>query len=234
MEQASPIPKKVTRQPARRPRTAYLYAIESLRAEILQGKLKAGDRLRQDELARRLDVSTTPIREALRSLVSEGLVFFDVHRGAVVRGLTIEDARELYGLRKSLETLMVERVMDSMRNEDIALAEALHAEMAETTDVSRWTELNIEFHAALWASQSDTRLAHLIKSLRDASGPYIALSIYMKPEHIERSNAEHQKMLDEYKARDMAAVKRHTVDHLDATLSIIVKAIEQVETEKPD
>ncbi len=151
-----------------------------------------------------------------------------------MRGLTIEDARELYGLRKSLETLMVERVMDSMRNEDIALAEALHAEMAETTDVSRWTELNIEFHAALWASQSDTRLAHLIKSLRDASGPYIALSIYMKPEHIERSNAEHQKMLDEYKARDMAAVKRHTVDHLDATLSIIVKAIEQVETEKPD
>ncbi|WP_087725892.1 GntR family transcriptional regulator [Pandoraea sp. PE-S2T-3] len=215
----------------RRRLTAYQYAIETLRTEILQGKLKAGDRLRQDDLARRLEMSTTPVREALRTLVSEGLVFFDVHRGAVVRGLTIDDVNELYRLRKTLEPMMAEQAMATLREDDIAQAEALHLEMVATSDVVKWTELNQAFHAALWASQDESRLAHLIKTLRDASGPYIALSLYMRPVHVDVSNQEHQKMLDEYRARDITACRRHTVDHLDATLHIIIKAIEQTEAE---
>lgn len=215
----------------RRRLTAYQYAIETLRTEILQGNLKAGDRLRQDDLARRLEMSTTPVREALRTLVSEGLVFFDVHRGAVVRGLTIEDVNELYRLRKTLEPMMAEQALATIREENIAQAQALHAEMLATSDVAKWTELNQAFHAALWASQDNSRLAHLIKTLRDASGPYIALSLYMRPIHVDVSNQEHQKMLDEYRARDVAAIRRHTEDHLDATLRIIVKAIEQTEAE---
>ncbi|QBC32351.1 GntR family transcriptional regulator [Pandoraea sp. XY-2] len=215
----------------RRRLTAYQYAIETLRTEILQGKLKAGDRLRQDDLARRLEMSTTPVREALRTLVSEGLVFFDVHRGAVVRGLTIDDVNELYRLRKTLEPMMAEQAMATLREADIANAQALHAEMRETSDVAKWTELNQAFHAALWASQDNSRLAHLIKTLRDASGPYIALSLHMRPVHIGVSNREHQKMLAEYRARDIAAARQHTADHLDATLRIIVKAIEQTEAE---
>ncbi|WP_287496409.1 GntR family transcriptional regulator [Pandoraea sp. CB10b_02] len=215
----------------RRRLTAYQYAIETLRTEILQGRLKAGDRLRQDDLARRLEMSTTPVREALRTLVSEGLVFFDAHRGAVVRGLTIDDVNELYRLRKTLEPMMAEQAMATIRDEDIARAQALHGEMLATTDVVKWTELNQAFHAALWASQDHSRLAHLIKTLRDASGPYIALSLYMRPVHVDVSNQEHQKMLDEYRARDVAAARRHTEDHLDATLRIIVKAIEQTEAQ---
>jgi DNA-binding GntR family transcriptional regulator len=91
--------------------------------------------------------------------------------------------------------------------------------------------LNQAFHAALWASQDDSRLAHLIKTLRDASGPYIALSLYMRPVHVDVSNQEHSKMLDEYRARDVAAARKHTEAHLDATLRIIVKAIEQSEAQ---
>ncbi|WP_286797984.1 GntR family transcriptional regulator [Pandoraea sp. 64-18] len=215
----------------RRRLTAYQYAIETLRAEILQGKLKAGDRLRQDDLARRLEMSTTPVREALRTLVSEGLVFFDVHRGAVVRGLTIDDVNELYRLRKTLEPMMVEQAMATLREGDIANAQALHTEMLATSDVATWTELNQAFHAALWASQDNSRLAHLIKTLRDASGPYIALSLHMRPAHVDVSNGEHQTMLDEYRARDVDAARRHMQAHLDATLRIIVEAIEQTEAE---
>ncbi|WP_139133348.1 GntR family transcriptional regulator [Pandoraea sp. ISTKB] len=215
----------------RRRLTAYQYAIETLRTEILQGRLKAGDRLRQDDLARRLDMSTTPVREALRTLVSEGLVFFDVHRGAVVRGLTIDDVNEIYRLRMTLEPMMAEQAMATMREEDIAHAQALHAEMLATTDVVKWTELNQAFHAALWASQDNSRLAHLIKTLRDASGPYIALSLYMRPVHVDVSNREHETMLDEYRTRDVAAARKHTQAHLDATLRIIVQAIEQTEAE---
>ncbi len=103
-------PSRAQAAPSRR-LTAYQYAVQTLRADILQGRLAAGERLRQDDLAKRLAMSTTPVREALRTLISEGLVFFDAHRGAVVRGLTLEDVQEIYRLRKVLEPMMVEEAI---------------------------------------------------------------------------------------------------------------------------
>lgn len=210
--------------PARR-LTAYQYAVQALRADILQGRMKAGDRLRQDDLAKRLEMSTTPVREALRTLVSEGLVFFDTHRGAVVRGLTLEDVQEIYRLRKVLEPMMVDAAMASITPQDIAQAEALHREMCATEDVARWTELNLAFHAALWLSQENSRLAHLVKTLRDASAPYISLSLYMTPTHLAASNAEHEEILKQYRDKDAKGAKRQTEHHLDETLKTITVAI---------
>ncbi|NTX25691.1 GntR family transcriptional regulator [Burkholderia pyrrocinia] len=216
---------RVQAAPSRR-LTAYQYAVQTLRADILQGRMTAGERLRQDDLAKRLEMSTTPVREALRTLISEGLVFFDAHRGAVVRGLTLGDVQEIYRLRKVLEPMMVDEAMRGITSDDIARAETFHEEMLQTQDVTRWTELNLEFHAALWASQANSRLAHLVKTLRDAAAPYIALSLYMSPEHIARSNTEHDDILTQYKQRDAEAAKHQTILHLDDTLEIIVRAID--------
>ena len=221
-----PIPTSGVQAAPPRRLTAYQFAVQTLRADILQGRMKAGDRLRQDDLARRLEMSTTPVREALRTLISEGLVFFDAHRGAVVRGLTLDDVQEIYRLRKVLEPMMVEAAIMAITPEEIARAEALHAEMLNTMDVTRWTELNLAFHAALWSSQEYSRLAHLVKTLRDSSAPYISLSLYMSPEHLTLSNAEHAEILAQYKQRDVEAAKRQTVHHLNETLKIIVQVIQ--------
>lgn len=226
-------PPRVHAAPSRR-LTAYQFAVQTLRADILQGRVTAGERLRQDDLAQRLEMSTTPVREALRTLISEGLVFFDAHRGAVVRGLTLDDVQEIYRLRKVLESMMVDEAMQSITPEDIAQAEALHEEMLQTQDVTRWTELNLEFHSALWASQAHSRLAHLVKTLRDAAAPYISLSLYMSPEHIARSNAEHDDILAQYKQRDAEVAKARTLLHLNDTLETIVRAIDSSEAEGSD
>lgn len=219
----SPTPR--VRSAVSRRLTAYQLAVQTLRSDILQGRLKAGDRLRQNDLAEQLEMSTTPVREALRTLVSDGLVFFDAHRGAVVRGLTLDDVQEIYRLRKVLESLMVEAVIGTITAEDIARAEALHAEMLSTTDVEHWTELNLEFHASLWASQESSRLSNLVKTLRDSAAPYIALSLHMSPQHIEHSNAEHEEILTHYRSRNMEAAKQQVLHHLDETLVTITQAI---------
>jgi DNA-binding GntR family transcriptional regulator len=208
-----------------RPRTAYQYAVQTLRAEILQGKIAAGEHLRQDDLARRLDISTTPIREALRSLISEGLVFFDARRGAVVRGLTLGDVEEIYRLRKVLEPIMVVDAMAAISDAELDHAEALHKRMQQTDDVAQWTELNLEFHAALWASQEHTRLARIVGTLRDSAGPYVSLSLYVSPQHIAVSNEEHAELLKHYRKRDTDSAVRQTLEHLDATLRTIVQSI---------
>jgi DNA-binding GntR family transcriptional regulator len=97
--------------------------------------------------------------------------------------------------------------------------------MLVTEDITRWTELNLEFHAALWASQDLTRLAQLIKTLRDASAPYVSLSLYFQPSHIGPSNVEHGEMLELYRKRDVERATEQTLAHLDGTLRIIVDAI---------
>lgn len=199
--------------------------MQTLRAEILQGRLAAGEHLRQDDLAKRLAISTTPIREALRSLISEGLVFFDSHRGAVVRGLTLGDVEEIYRLRKVLEPIMVMEAMKSISNAELLTAEKLHGRMLETDDVAEWTELNLEFHAALWTSQAHTRLARIVGTLRDSAGPYVSLSLHVSPEHIAVSNDEHAQLLKLYRNRDADNAVRQTIEHLDATLRTIVQSI---------
>lgn len=209
--------------------TAYQLAVQTLRSDILQGRLKAGDRLRQNDLAEQLEMSTTPVREALRTLVSDGLVFFDAHRGAVVRGLTLSDAQEIYRLRKVLEPMMVEAVMEGITADEMAHAEALHAQMLGTQDIAHWTELNLAFHAALWVSQQNSRLAYLVKTLRDSSAPYIALSLHVSPQHIAHSNAEHAQILKHYQSRDLEAAKNQVVHHLDETLVTIMRAIDRLD-----
>ena len=80
--------------------TAHEYVREVLRRAILSGDIPVGSRLVQAELATTLEVSTTPVREALRDLASEGLIQFDPHRGAVVSELSGEELQEIYEIRR--------------------------------------------------------------------------------------------------------------------------------------
>lgn len=89
---------------ARMPRfTAHEYARDSLRRAILRGELETGSRVPQVAWAKRLEMSTTPIREALRDLATEGMVELDAHRGAFVNRLTFDQVAEIYHIRKLLE-----------------------------------------------------------------------------------------------------------------------------------
>jgi DNA-binding GntR family transcriptional regulator len=84
---------------------------ERLRDEIQDGTLSPGTRLRQNEVARRFGVSTTPVREAFAQLQAEGLVRIDPHRGAVVFRPTTDDLVEFYEIREVLESLAVVRAI---------------------------------------------------------------------------------------------------------------------------
>jgi DNA-binding GntR family transcriptional regulator len=83
-------------------------------------------------VAKRLDVSTTPVREAFRDLRAEGLVSIDPNRGVVIRGLTAEDVGEIYELRMLLEPMLAERACRQLAAADLAAASVCHATMSAT------------------------------------------------------------------------------------------------------
>ncbi len=120
---------------------------------------------------------------------------------------------------------MVTEAMASLSDGELGAAEKLHQEMLATTDVAQWTDANLAFHAALWESQAQTRLARLVETMRDSSGPYISLSLHVSPDHIARSNIEHAQLLTHYKNRDVDQAILQTIEHLDGTLRIIVHSI---------
>ncbi len=110
-------------------RTAHEFVRETLRKAILRGDLTGGSRLIQADLAARLEVSTTPVREALRDLATEGLITLDRHRGGVVRELNWDDMDEIRRIRDSLDPLSIDLAVQGMTDAQLEQAESLCAEM---------------------------------------------------------------------------------------------------------
>lgn len=207
-----------------RSRTTHEYVRETLRKAILDRSLPGGTRLVQTEVAAELDVSTTPVREAMRDLATEGLIFFDPHRGSVVRTLNLQEVREIYELRTALEPLMIRRVIDKITPEALERAEQLTAEMDREKDPSIWVEYNREFHALFTEANDGSRLSAILASLRDSAAAYVSLSLDTRPQQMAETNDEHRGIIEAYRASDVDQAIDITLAHLQSTLAAIEEA----------
>ncbi|MBW4024751.1 MAG: GntR family transcriptional regulator [Proteobacteria bacterium] len=210
----------------KRPETARQYVVGILRAKILRGELPAGARLRQEVIAAELGVSTTPVREAFRDLLAEGLIGLDTHRGVIVRSLTLSDVRELYELRIVLEPMLAVRALRAMLPGQLQAAEAIHQQLCEEQDPERWAMLNVAFHQALHAPAADGRLMRIVTGLAEAAGSYVTLSMHVTPDLMALNNADHAQLLRFYRAKNEKGVAAKTAAHLEQTLRAIERDVE--------
>ncbi|MFJ4172382.1 GntR family transcriptional regulator [Paenarthrobacter sp. NPDC089714] len=205
-------------------RTAHEYVLKTLRRAILTGSLPAGSRLVQQDVAAELDVSTTPVREALRDLAAEGLVMMDPHRGALVKALDVSEVREIYELRIALEPIMVRRVINEITEEHLAKAADLHRQMEATTDVATWTDLNRRFHSVFSEPDRESRLARILDGLSDSASVFVSLVLDSQLRSMTGANAEHARLIEVYRSRDVETAVELTVQHHKETLSKLEKA----------
>jgi DNA-binding GntR family transcriptional regulator len=203
-------------------RTAHQHVREALRRAILKGSLAAGTHLVQAQLATQLQVSTTPVREALRDLAAEGLVEFDPHRGAIVHELNLQELLEIFEIRRVLEPLAIQKTVQVITDEELTIIQGIESEMAATKDAAAWTELNWRFHQILELSHSTSRLRNFLKNVQDASSLYVALSVATSPERMARGNEQHQRILQAVHARDAATASALVVEHNEDTLREIL------------
>src|SRR5262245_61413048 len=113
-------------QPAELHETKSDFAYSQVRRRILSGELEPGAVLQQRELASQIGISTTPLREALRRLMSEGLVELDAHRDARITPLRAEEARDLLEVRRSLDPLAAGLAAERRTTADLQLIRAAH------------------------------------------------------------------------------------------------------------
>ena len=159
--------------------------VDGIRDMILNGPLKPGDRLRQDELANAFGVSTMPIREALRQLQAEGLVIFRPRRGATVASLSVSEYEEIYRLREELETLACRWAAEDFGRIPIdrlkLLLQEIEAAEANLDDVHRRLQLVREFFFTIFEASKKEHLLRILSSLWDLSQQY-RLYFYSLPE----------------------------------------------------
>jgi DNA-binding GntR family transcriptional regulator len=209
--------------------TAHEFVRGVLRRAILSGDLKGGTRLVQADLAALLEVSTTPVREALRDLSSEGLLHFDPHRGAVVQELSGEELREIYMIRQILEPVALRLAVPKLTDQHLARLRALHEKMASEPHSAEWVEANRNFHMAVYEAADSPRLSAIIRSLEDASVMYIGASLHDVPNLRTAAIHDHGAILDALERRDAEAAVEATVTHLGLALKAFETRAAQVD-----
>jgi DNA-binding GntR family transcriptional regulator len=202
--------------------------LERIRRDILAGRYRPGERLKIRVLASELEVSTMPVREALRHLQVEGLVKGTPHVGVTVSELSLEDVEELYRIRLPLELQASELAMENIESDDLAALAKL-VERMETAEPYRWLGLNRKFHLTIYTLANSPRLVRIISSLWDTLEPYLGVFISTVGRDLEKPNREHQQILDALAAKDFPTVKRITTLHLLDTKVTVQEALRSPE-----
>lgn len=181
----------------------------TLRDAIMQARLEPGERLVIDDIAKRLEVSPIPVREALQMLQSERLVEHKAHVGAVVSPLSVEDAREIFALLEALETAVFTAAVEHATTANAAELGALAERMRAARDDEKWMELNHRFHRAV---AEIARMPRALEMLDRVSGEWERLRRHRFKEagHPETAAAdrEHQAMVEALAAKDIVALEK--------------------------
>jgi DNA-binding GntR family transcriptional regulator len=198
-------------------RTAHEYVRQTLRLAILGGAVAGGTRLVQADLAAELGVSTTPVREALRDLATEGLIDLDAHRGAIVKKLDYDELVEIHDLIRVLESEAMKLAAKAERKVWLERAERLIEEMETETDVGRWVDLNRQFHESLVEGIGNKRLQGVLEALRDAAAPYIGAALQHQDYRFDRAQQHHRKLVELIRAGNGERAARVAEEHVDLT-----------------
>jgi DNA-binding GntR family transcriptional regulator len=205
------------------PQTTPQHALEALRRAIVEGGLRPGQRIAQEQFAEGLGVSIAPVREALRVLEQEGQVVYRPRRGYFVGELRIEDLEEIYELRRLLEERAARLslpVLDETALAAIRDAARDCARAASRADVAVQLEANRRFHFRILEGCGQPHTIRVLRMLWDSTEAYRAM-YYNSPAERRRANAAHGRIVQAIEQRDPDALVAELGSHRDRALEVL-------------
>jgi DNA-binding GntR family transcriptional regulator len=192
-------------------------AYEAIKEKLICLELKPGEKIFENELAKTLNVSRTPVREALLMLEHEKLVSCSDSLGFVVRRFTAKDVEEYFAVRHVIEQFVISLVVKQITEDEILILKN-HIREAEKIiregNIHRIVRCETEFHNILYKTAKSDVLLETISRLVDKFQLLRALSLSV-PGSAANSLAEHKKILDAIEKRDAKRLKRLMRLHLD-------------------
>lgn len=178
--------------------------LAELRRVIASGEVPPGSAIPLDEVAAFFGVSLIPVREALKTLLGEGLLEHQPRLGYTVTALSATELDELYVVRGALEAAALDAAVRNAGPEDDALAKAIHTRLAEavaTGNSHGFQRASRDFHEALLAPCHMPRLMHMLEIAWNVTEP-VQTMMHVTPEDRVGMQQDHQEMLDAFAARD--------------------------------
>ncbi len=218
-------------KPLQRSKSLHEQTYQALRASILSGELAPGDRLVETHLAQKLQVSRTPIREALRQLQREGLVTAETNGGLRVTTISETDVAQLYDCRLALEQLAVKEACKSATEQQLTLledcviqAERLKHDPALKVNDNQLLDLDYQFHHLIAKSSGNQRLVTLLDQMFDAMTLLRLQTLRRNPKVLE-IRLEHRQIYDAIAKRDADTAIQMIEAHLTASKHRVLREL---------
>lgn len=195
---------------------------DALKKAIIEGDLEEGAPLRQDEIARMFNTSRIPVREAISRLEEHGLVKSQRYKGAVVSGLSAEEAGEIFDYRALLEPHVILNAVPQMTPEILSRARGFLEAFANSDDPMEWGNLNRQFHATLYNASGLEFHLEAIESALDRVDRYLRAQLVLS-DGMGRANDEHARIQDACERGDAAAAAELTRLHIQGAKDSLLK-----------
>jgi DNA-binding GntR family transcriptional regulator len=207
------------------PASAMAYA--KLREEIIDCVRSPGERLTESEVAAQMQLGKTPVREALRQLVHEGLVRVHPRRGYIVSPVTLRDVENLCGLRLIVEPAAVALAAGKLDDERAAILERWCRVGYEVTDpdsVHKFHMANRAFHATIAQACGNPRLAALVDQMLVESQRLIQFGMLLQP-HSDEAVHSHEALLEAVREGNAAAARRIVAQEIRDTQRMVIDGL---------
>ena len=195
----------------------------AIRESILRGRFRPGEKLDQQKIADELEVSRSPVREAMRALDAEGLITLIPNRGAVVTERSLPELEELYFTRKAIEGLAIQRSAPSMDDRTLWRLETIFESAERTEDYGELLGLNNDFHMLTYSTFEQPFIVDYIQQLRDMAAPYNRLYLDSAG-GVEAAWRDHLRIYRACKKRDGELAKREIERHLENVIRKIAES----------
>jgi DNA-binding GntR family transcriptional regulator len=204
-------------------------ALETLRESIRSGDMMPGERLRVDDLTAALDMSPTPIREALRLLQADGLIEFKPHHEIVIAPVSSVRTAEIYQLRARLEPYAVELAVPRMGEEQLAQLQTVHERVSKAVRSGRGStvsESNGEWHWTIYEQCGSQYLIDFLQRLWDA---FPWRTIWAISGRSEQSLADHDAIMEAISRHDAKLAAKRMRQHVLSGVDTLISRLETTE-----
>ena len=202
---------------------------ERILNEIRTGSLNPGDRITETDIAERLGISRTPVREAMRQLESDGLISHTPRSGSTIRQLDYSEVSELYEMRAVLESTAARFAARAASDVEVDELVSIHDAMCATTDTGQLDQLNRQFHRCLLDAARNRFLLSAVRSIEKTLlilGP----STFNESDRPAQSNREHEHLLNAISLRHAEQAEHAMRTHIESAHRARLRQLRQNNT----